>query len=153
MKFFKIERINVDEDHISDMLKVIMMLRAMVMHRAASRHMASEISSSLHITTKFARKVQDETLKDLGLLPENLIKSATNSYLVFQESPEMGAMASLAAIFSRRCRNLNPQNQHIRGSETSDKSWFSIARKNYKYFGFDLSMLTELHFIATSNRW
>lgn len=153
LEIFKIERVNIDEDQVADMLKVIMLLRAMVLYQASVHHLVSETSTSLHISTKFAQKIQEETSRKLNLLPEYLIKAATNSYLVFQESPEMGAMASMAAIFSRRCRNLNPQIQHVRGAETSDTSWFSVARKNYKYFGFDLSMLTELHFIATSNRW
>ena len=40
-----------------------------------------------------------------------------------------------------------------RGAETSDKSWFNVARRNYKFYGYDLDMLVELHSISAENGW
>ena len=147
LELFKVERIRIDESHVAELLKTVMLLRPCV-HFAPHHNI-----TGLHITSKIAQKVREETERSLSLLPPDILKSAVNSYLVFHENPEMGASSCLAAIFSNRCRNLNPKMQHMRGAESTDKSWFSVTRKNYKYFGFDLSMLTELQFIAGENRW
>ena len=40
-----------------------------------------------------------------------------------------------------------------RGAESPDKSWFSIARRNYKFYGFDIKMLDELYKTAAENGW
>jgi hypothetical protein len=40
-----------------------------------------------------------------------------------------------------------------RGAESPDKSWFSIAKKNADYYGFDRRMLDELYMIAGDNNW
>ena len=40
-----------------------------------------------------------------------------------------------------------------RGADTPDKSWFNIARKNSRFFGFDDKMLEELYKIAAENGW
>jgi hypothetical protein len=82
-----------------------------------------------------------------------VVKSGVNSALSFQDNPYMESTARLAAIFSHRCRNLKPGMKVDRGAESSDKSWFSVARKNYKFYGFDLDMLVELHGIAAENGW
>jgi hypothetical protein len=40
-----------------------------------------------------------------------------------------------------------------RGANGPDSSWFSVARRNYKYYGFDIKMLDELYRIAADNGW
>ena len=86
-------------------------------------------------------------------MPDTVIRCGINSALSFQDNPYLESTSRLAAVFSHRCRNLRPGMKIDRGAETSDKSWFSVARKNYKFYGFDLDMLVELHGIAAENGW
>jgi hypothetical protein len=52
-----------------------------------------------------------------------------------------------------RCKHYKPYTKVDRGAETPDKSWFNIARRNYKYYGFDIKMLDEFYKIAAENNW
>ena len=40
-----------------------------------------------------------------------------------------------------------------RGAAASDQSWFNVARRNYKYYGYDFDLLTELYNISAENGW
>jgi hypothetical protein len=40
-----------------------------------------------------------------------------------------------------------------RGADTPDKSWFSIARRNFKFYGYDVKMIDEFYKIAAENGW
>ena len=58
----------------------------------------------------------------------------------------------LLYILSSRFHNYKPTKVD-RGAESPDKSWFAIARKNAKLFGFDKLMIDELYRIAGDNNW
>ena len=51
------------------------------------------------------------------------------------------------------CRNYKPEAQKDRGADTAIKSWINVARKNYKFYGYDIKMLDELYNIAADNGW
>ena len=56
-------------------------------------------------------------------------------------------------ILCSRFHNFKPMAKVDRGAETPDKSWFAIARKNAKLFGFEKNMLEEFYRIAGDNNW
>ena len=145
----KVQRLKISQNEIADLLKATMLIRPAI-HFFAPQ---GQSSSAILVSPAFAAKVADEASRTLNLMPEAVVKAGVNSALSFQDNPYMESTARLAAVFSLRCRNLKPGMTVDRGAESSDKSWFSVARKNYKYYGFDLDMLVELHGIAAENGW
>jgi len=148
----KVQRLKISADEIADMIKAAMLIRPYV------RYISPELSFSpqqhlLVISPAFASKVLEELIKSVSLMPEFVLRSAVNSMLSFQDNPHTEGTARLATLFSHRSKYLKPGMTVDRGAESSDKSWFSIARKNYKIYGFDLDMLVELQSIAAENGW
>ena len=143
----KVQRLSIKPQNIADFVKMTMLLRPSV-HYFAPAH-----NKIRHITSAYSDLVTQEMMKALNSIPRPLAKSGVNSFFSFQENPQMEATSRLAAIFSHRCRNLKSGIKAERGAESSDKSWFSVARKNYRYHGFDLDMLYELQNIASDNGW
>lgn len=146
----KVQRLKISPNEIADLLKATMLIRPAIHYFIPQGHSSS---AGLLVSPAFAAKVADEASKTLNLMPEAVVKAGINSALSFQDNPYLESTARLAAVFSIRCRNLKPGMKVDRGAESSDKSWFNVARKNYKYYGFDLDILVELHGIAAENGW
>jgi len=149
----KVQRLKISPNEVADLVKTTMLIRPSIQMFSSAEQSPSSGRNLLLISSAFASKVIEEAKKSLSLMPESVVKSGVNSALSFQDNPYMESTARLAAIFSHRCRNLKPGMKVDRGAESSDKSWFSVARKNYKFYGFDLDMLVELHGIAAENGW
>ena len=143
----KVQRLKISPDQIGDLVKATMLIRPSV------HYFSPPAKNLLHISPNIAQKLVSRTSQILTLIPEAVSQGGVNSTLAFQENRFMESTARLAAVFSFRCRNLRPGMKADRGAESSDKSWFNIARKNYKYYGFDPDILVELHAIAADNRW
>jgi len=110
-------------------------------------------SSSGIITKSFAEKVEDLLLKEIPSLPEELVKSAVRSNLSFEGHKYLQATSRLTSIINSLSRSLKADMMVDRGASSPEKSWFSIARKNYKYFGWDIKMLDELYRFSAENNW
>jgi len=82
-----------------------------------------------------------------------VIRSGVNANVSYLENRFIEATARLAAVFSARCRAFQPNVRVDRGADTPDKSWLSIARRNYKFYGFDVKILDELYSIAAESGW
>nr|MDA3851255.1 hypothetical protein [Spirochaetaceae bacterium] len=78
---------------------------------------------------------------------------AVNSWVSFQESNLLETTSRFAAIFCHRGMSYRQNMKIDRGAEGSDKSWFGISRRNYKFMGFDLDMVVELYNISSENGW
>jgi len=85
------------------------------------------------------------SLKDTSIAVKSNLKSDLTQL-------EEGS-ARFLYILSTRFHNYKPTVKIDRGAETPDKSWFSIAKKNASYYGFDKRMLDELYQIAGNNNW
>ncbi|MFW5718164.1 MAG: hypothetical protein ACOC0E_12050, partial [Spirochaetota bacterium] len=79
--------------------------------------------------------------------------SGVNANVSYVENRFIEATARLAAVFSARARSYQPNVDVDRGADSPDKSWLSVARRNYRFYGFDLKLLDELYSIATENGW
>jgi hypothetical protein len=149
----KVQRLKISSNEITDLVKTTMLIRPSVQFFTPGGQPPSSGRNLLLISSGFAAKVAAAAGKTLTFMPDAVIKAGVNSALSFQDNPYMESTARLAAVFSHRCRNMKPGMKVDRGAESSDKSWFNVARKNYKFYGFDLDMLVELHGIAAENGW
>ena len=110
-------------------------------------------SSSGIITQSFAEKVEASLVKEVPSLPEVLVKSAVRSNLSFVDHKYIQATSRITSIINSLARSVKTDMKVDRGASTPEKSWFSIARRNYKYFGWDIKMLDELYRFAAENNW
>ena len=149
----KVQRLKMSPNEITDLVKTTMLIRPSVQYFAPGGGTPGSGRNFLLISPTFAGKVASEAGKTLSYMPFSVVKAGVNSALSFQDNPYMESTSRLAAVFSHRCRNMKPGIKVDRGAESSDKSWFNVARKNYKFYGFDLDMLVELHGIAAENGW
>ncbi|TVR67784.1 MAG: hypothetical protein EA427_12560 [Spirochaetaceae bacterium] len=105
------------------------------------------------VQNQFAERALSQLGKELKALPEPVLKSVVHGSVSFNDNRFIEATARLSAIFSARGRNYQANVKVDRGADTPDKSWFSTARRNYRFYGFDIKMLDELYKIAAENMW
>jgi hypothetical protein len=89
----------------------------------------------------------------LPVLNERTINFAVKSNLNESMTELEESSSRLVYILSARFHNYKPTAKIDRGAESPDKSWFAVAKKNAKLFGFDKKMLEELYRIAGDNNW
>jgi fructose-bisphosphate aldolase class 1 len=82
-----------------------------------------------------------------------VISSAVNSNVSFLENSQVETTGRIAAVLAARAKQYLPGIKVDRGADTPDKSWLNIARRNYKFYGFDIKMLDEMYMIAAENGW
>jgi hypothetical protein len=149
----KVQRLRMSREEIRGMVQATLLLKPAVHVLATSSGVGQQERLAGTVQNQFAEKVIQVLAGPLNQLPEQLVRSAVNSNISFGENRFVEATARLAAIFAARCRNFNPNVRVDRGADTPDKSWFSIARRNYRFYGFDVKMLDELYSIAAENGW
>lgn len=153
-EFRKIQRLKMSPEEILCFVKITALLRpAVLLFIADKEGYTGAFQNSGIITPVYAEKVRNNLKSILPLAPMALISSVVNSWISFQESNLLEATSRIGAIFSHRGVNYRANMKIDRGAETSDKSWFSISRKNYKYMGFDLDMIVELYNISSEMGW
>lgn len=152
-ELWKVQRLKMGKEEIKNLINVTLLLKASMYLLMTSNDTFDIDQSSPIIQKPFAEKSIQTLSNQFKLLPEEVHKSAVDSNLSFIEDPDMETTSRLAAIFAARCRNYRHITKVDRGADTPDKSWFSIARKNYKYYGFDIKMLDELYRIAAEKGW
>jgi len=152
-ELIKVQRLKMSKEEIKDFIKATLVLKNAI-HLVTVGGADMSIGNVTDIVQRpFADKVNKMLQEKLRLLPPELIASAVNSNLSFLENKNMETTSRIASVFSMRCKNYKPYNKVDRGAETPDKSWFNIARRNYKYYGFDIKMLDEFYKIAAENNW
>ncbi|MBN1696824.1 MAG: hypothetical protein JW881_04865 [Spirochaetales bacterium] len=152
-ELLKVQRLKMSKEEIKHFLKVSLLLRASI-------HLITVSGADLGIGTvseivqkSFADKVNQVIIEKLKLLPPEVIKSGVGSNLSFLENSDLETTARISAVFSMRCKNYKHIERVDRGAEYPDKSWFNIARRNYKFYGFDIKVLDEFYKIAAENGW
>ena len=144
-----VQRFKEIQENIIDYLRLTVLLRPIV-------HTFLENTGELVngcISGSYANVIVNQLSKKYQIVPQAVFKGIVQSNLSFQDDKNLPATSRLAAIFTQRAQNWNPSQKIDRGAETSDKSWFSIARKNYRYYGYDMDMLMELYNIASELGW
>jgi hypothetical protein len=146
----KVQRLRMSKDEVKSMIDATLLLKPAV-HLASTQSEADQLSGL--ISPQFAEKSLSYLASQLDLLPEQAIRTAVNANVSFRADRFVEATSRLAAIFASRARNYRPNVRVDRGADSPDKSWLSIARRNYKFYGFDVKMLDELYSIAAEMGW
>ena len=149
-ELIKVQRLKMSKDEIKDMIKISLMLRPAIYVFSTSMH---KDNSSGIITQSFADKVEESLLKVIPSLPEDLVRSAVRSNISFEDHKYLQATSRITSIINSLARSVKSEMKVDRGASTPEKSWFSIARRNYKYFGWDIKMLDELYRYSAENNW
>jgi len=150
-ELIKVQRLKMSKEEIKNLIKASLLLKNTV--HILSMGVGSHERASGIVQKQFADKVLQTLKTQLKLLPEALLRSGLNSNISFLENPNMETTSRLTAIFAFRCQNYKSTAKVDRGAVSPDKSWFNIARRNYKFYGFDVKMLDELYKIAGENGW
>jgi len=145
----KVQRLKMSKLEILNMIHVSLFLRSAL-------HLYSETSfdkASSLITKQYADKIEKLLANDLPLIPPILISSAVKSYLSFEKYSFVPATARLTTLFNAMGKKVHPRVKVDRGAASPEKSWLSVSRRNYKYYGWDIKMLDELYRYSLENNW
>ena len=148
----KVQRLRLGKDEIRNFVDLNLLLKPVV-HLISSSSQSQQDRATGMVQNQFAEKVFDSIKKELNLVPEPVLKSVVHASVSFNDNRFIEATARLSAILSARSRIYHPNIKVDRGADSPDKSWFSTARRNYKFYGFDVKMLDELYKIAAENVW
>lgn len=150
----KVQRLKMSKEEVKNFVGVTILLKPLVVLTSSSNTRGGQKPAVTGtIPAGYAERAVGALQKQLPLLPEPLLKSAVNANISFNEDRFVEATARLGAIFAARGKNYRPEVKVDRGADTPDKSWLSIARRNYKFYGFDVKMLDELYSSAAENGW
>jgi len=145
----KVQRLKMSKEEVKNMVKASLLLKNGIHLPNAE----TDGRSAQTVQTAFAAKALQAMQKQIGILPEALLRSGINANVSFLDDASIETTARLAAVFAVRSQNYVPFQKVDRGADSPDKSWFSIARRNFRYYGFDIKMLDELYKTAGENGW
>lgn len=148
----KVQRLRMGKEEVRHMIDTTLMLKPSVFLIASSSQSQQDRATGM-VQNQFAEKVLGALKKELKLIPEQVLASAAHSSVSFTENRFVEATSRIAAILAARSRNYQANIRVDRGADSPDKSWLSTARRNYKFYGFDIKMLDELYKIAAENVW
>ncbi len=148
----KVQRLRMGKDQVQGLVDVSMLLKPAIYLFSTPGESVGVQGSGL-IQPQFADTAKAGLKKRAPNVPEQAISSAVHANMSFLDHSFVEATSRVAAIFSARARNYYPGMKVDRGADTPDKSWLSIARRNYKFYGFDVKMLDELYSTAAENMW
>lgn len=150
----KVQRLKMSKEEVKHYVGVTILLKPLVLLASSSGSRGGQkpaVTGTL--PAQYAERAVAALQKQLPLLPEPVLKSAVNANISFNEDRFVEATSRLGAIFAARGKNYRPELRVDRGADTPDKSWLSIARRNHKFYGFDVKMLDELYSCAAENGW
>ena len=153
----KVQRLRMSKEEVKNFVKLSLLLKPtiFVVASAVSGGKTEQPggASGRTVQMQFIEKTFAILKDKLPVLPDQVLKSALHANGSFLENRSMEATARLSAVFSSMCRNHRPNMKIDRGADTADKSWINIARRNYKFNGFDVKMLDEFYKTAAENGW
>ena len=152
-EILKVEKLKMGEKEVENMISLSMLLKPMIymfsQQGAAMKNTANGIIFPCNFTELIAQNLSAKA----NAVPAQVFASAMNSNASFADNTKLEATARMGNILSSMCRNYKPEVKKDRGADTAMKSWINVARKNYKFYGYDLKMLDELYNIAADNAW
>ena len=149
----KVQRLKMGKEEIKHYLRVSLLLKSAIHLLSATDGQHRRDSGSGTVQVPFIEKVVSIIKDKLPVLPEPVIRSGLYANGSFLEHRSMDATSRIAAVLSVMCRNYKPNMKIDRGADTADKSWISVARRNYKFYGYDVKLLDEFYKIAAENGW
>lgn len=148
----KVQRLRLGPEEIRSFVEVNLLLKPTVFLVGSTVQVPQDRATGM-VQNQFAEKVLGLLKKEMRPIPESILKSAVHASVSFNDNRFIEATARLTAVLSTRSRNYQSNIKIDRGADSPDKSWFNTARRNYKFYGFDIKMLDELYKIAAENAW
>ena len=152
-EFTKVQRLKLSSDQLNDLIKITMLLMPAIWIGDQSGVIMNANGAPAQVDPPWIERAFTRVRPELSAIPEQIVRSALRANLSFTDYSDVETTSRISAIFAARARHYNPNAVSDRGAETPDKSWFSIARRNHKYYGYDSKMLEELYSISSDNRW
>jgi len=149
----KVQRLRIGREEVRNFVEVTLLLKPSLHVMGPNARQSRQGPATGMVQNQFAEKVLEVLKKKLNLFPDHALKSGVDASVSFIENRFIEATSRIASVLGSRCRAYRPDIKVDRGADTPDKSWFSIARQNYKYYGFDIKLLDEFYQIAAEKGW
>ncbi len=149
----KVQRLKMSKEEVKSYVEASLLLKAAVQAMGSGAEDPSVDARSGLISSNYAKTLVDQLKGELTMLPPQVISSAVYSNVSFLENSQVQTTARIAAVLAGRGKSFTPGMKVDRGADSPDKSWLNIARRNYKFYGFDIKMLDEMYMIAAENGW
>ncbi len=149
----KVQRLKMESDEIRNLVTTIMLLKPSIHALGATGNSTVEVVPGRLFPPAYADRVFSVLREQIDVLPDQLLRMAVRMSVSFLDDRSVEASTRLGTILAARCRNHHPNLTVDRGAESQDKSWFGIARKNYRFYGFDIAMVEECYKIASEHGW
>ena len=152
-ELIKVERLKLGEKEAENMIITTMLLKPLIYLFTPQGTVMKNTANGHIFLSQFTKNVAHSLQQNAQYMPEQIFLSAMNANSSFTDDSTIEATARLSNIFTSMCRNYKPEIKKDRGADTAQKSWINVARKNYKFYGYDIKMLDELYNIAADNGW
>ena len=154
----RVQKTYLECDEYITFLKVLLLVRNAAYLKIPSAAGAHNINmfESAKIPGKLTKYLDEAAVHFRQIAPnctDRVMKLAFKSHLKKEHTDLEDASSRFIYILCSRFNNYTPVKTVDRGAESPDKSWFSVARKNSDYLGFDRRMLEVLYQIAGENNW
>lgn len=156
-ELFKYKQLQ-DLDDYSHFLKICALLRNITKARLPIKDTKGKIINVNYdivlqnpvLKREYLKSLNEFNKKNFSMLPELFVKTSINSAIDFSEyTKDIEASSMFLKIILERCKNVVWDQKVDKAAETPDKSWFSIAKRNIGYNGFDPKLLDEFYIIAS----
>jgi hypothetical protein len=152
-ELLKVERLKLGEKEIENMITTTMLLKPLIYLFTPQGTVMKNTANGHVFLSQFTKNVAHSLIQKAPFVPEQVFLSAMNSNASFNDDSAIEATARLGNIVTSMCRNYKPELKKDRGADSAQKSWINVARKNYKFYGYDIKILDELYNIAADNGW
>jgi len=146
----KVQRLRMSKEEIRNYVKVSVLLKPIVLLYSAA---GGQGNQSGLIQVPFAEKLLASAKEQLPFLPEEVLHSAVFSSVSSVDNRYIEATARISGVLTALGRQYRRNMRVDRGADTQEKSWFSIARRNFRFFGFDVKLIDEFYKTAAENGW
>jgi len=156
----RVQKTYLESDEYIVYLKALLLMRGIVYIKVPLNDANPEHKFNLSEIAKMPGKMPQyltmlcrEIKSTLPTMTDKSVQLSVKSNLSNSFTSVDEGSARLLYILCARFYNFKPVGKVDRGAESPDKSWFSIARKNARVFGFEKNMLEELYRISGDNNW
>lgn len=149
----KVQRLQMSKEEVKNLVKASLLIAPAVYLLSTDAPGMLHTKTRGTIDRRAALNAIEALMEQLPNYPRDVIKSGVDSNLSFLKHPDLPTTSRITALFSHLAYDYKADQQVDRGAATPEKSWFSIARRNYRYFGYDIKMVDELYKIAAENGW
>jgi len=149
----KVQRLKMGKDEVKNYIKASLFLKPAVLLFATAKLKSPADSQRGTVQVQYIEKVVSVIKEKLTVLPQQVIRSGLYANASFGENRSLQATSRIAAVLSALGKNYRPNITIDRGAHSMDKSWLSVARRNYRFYGYDVKLLDEFYKIAAENGW